>query len=141
MSGAGLIELLAARLGGRGAASAAVPADGVVRMPRVTIPVHDLPSISTTRGNHIADAERYAAMDTPAPPIVVVRENGDWTILDGLRRTDASRMAGRQTIEALDATALFERNSARSAPDGGPTRAQPNAGNALQRALRDRMGE
>ena len=147
MSGAGLIELLAARLAGRGARSAAAPTlrEAIATMPTriagepnpIMLRISDLPE----RGVDQAKVRQYGDMlstSEPPPILVARRPGGSWEIMDGEHRAAAMRQAGRQEVPAIDIServgwgaqeapptapslrnALAEVNANRARPDAG----------------------
>jgi hypothetical protein len=49
---------------------------------------------------------KYAALSTPPPPILVIREGQGWKIIEGGHRIAAAKLRGSETIRAYDVTDL-----------------------------------
>lgn len=130
MSGAGLVELLAARLAGRGARRAApalrealadVSSRGIASEPNpIMLRVSDLPE----RGVDAAKVREYGdmlSMSEP-PPILVARRPGQsWEIMDGHHRAAAMRQAGRQEVPAIDISERVGWGASQEAPQAAPS--------------------
>ncbi len=81
----------------------------MANLPQRTIAIRDLPAQRQgVDPNVVSDYVAMARRGEKPPPILVREVPGGFQVFDGLHRVEAARRAGVESLEAIDATPLFE---------------------------------